>query len=49
MDCKDKNNAAFVYSVNMLKILLSMKLITDEEYERIVAINKAHYGAGISC
>ena len=29
----DKNNAAFYYSVNMLRALLAMKLITEEEYK----------------
>lgn len=29
---KDKNNASFAYGMNLLKILLGMKLITEEEY-----------------
>ena len=40
----DKNNAAFYYSVNMLRALLAMKLITEEEYKKIVIINAEHYG-----
>ncbi len=42
---KDKNNAAFAYSVNLLRLLLGMKLITKEEYEKIVCISAAHYDA----
>lgn len=45
----DINNAAFVYSANMLRMLLSMKLITQEEYERIIAISKAYYESKIYC
>ncbi len=45
----DVNNAAFVYSVNMLKTLLLMKLITEEEYEKIVKISATHYGVKDLC
>ena len=45
---KDKNNAAFAYGVNMLRLLLSMKLITEEEYRKIVRIQAEHYGVGIT-
>lgn len=38
------NNASFAYSVNLLRILLKMQLITQEEYERIIAISAEHYG-----
>ena len=41
----DINNAAFIYAVNMLRLLLKMQLITQEEYERILQISAAHYGA----
>ena len=41
---KDINNSAFCYSVNMLRLLLKMQLITQEEYERILQISAAHYG-----
>lgn len=44
----DKNNAAFAYGVNMLRLLLSMKLITEEEYEKIVRIQAEHYGVEIA-
>lgn len=42
---KDQNNASFVYSVNLLRLLLDMKLINEEEYEKIVHISAAHYNA----
>ncbi|WP_322174442.1 SHOCT domain-containing protein [Acutalibacter caecimuris] len=40
----DINNSAFAYSVNLLRLLLKMQLITQEEYERILQISAAHYG-----
>ena len=40
----DISNSAFVYCVNMLRLLLKMQLITSEEYERILEISAAHYG-----
>lgn len=46
---KDKNNAAFAYSVNLLRLLLGMKLITEEEYDKIVRISAAHYEAEKIC
>jgi len=45
----DINDAAFLYSLNMLNILLRMKLITEEEYNRIAAISKKHYDVKINC
>ena len=44
----DQNNAGFYYSVNMLRALLAMKLITEEEYKRIVALNAEYYGVEFS-
>lgn len=41
----DTNNSSFVYSVNLLRMLLGMELITEEEYNKIVAISEDHYGA----
>ena len=32
---QDKRNAAFFYSVHLLKMLLKTALITGQEYERI--------------
>ena len=40
----DVNSSAFLYSLNMLRLLLKMQLITQEEYERILEISAAHYG-----
>ena len=40
---KDQNNAAFANSVNLLRMLLGMKLITEDEYEKIVRISALHY------
>lgn len=36
---EDINNSAFYYSVNMLRHLLKMNLITEDEYNRIVRIS----------
>lgn len=41
----DVNNSAFLYSLNMLRLLLKMQLITSEEYERILQISASHYDA----
>ena len=35
----DTNNSSFVCSVNLLRMLLGMELITEEEYNKIVAIS----------
>lgn len=43
------NNASFVYCVNLLRMLLGMELITEDEYNKIVAISEDHYGAKIYC
>ena len=37
----DVNNASFYYSVNMLKFLLKLRLISEDEYERIIHISDA--------
>ncbi len=49
MNGQDQKNAAFVYSVNMLKLLLKMKLINEEEYKRIIEISRTHYGVENIC
>lgn len=46
---EDVNNAALYYSVNMLRMLLDMKLITESEYRRIVSISEKYYGTEIYC
>ncbi len=43
------DNASFVYSVNLLRMLLKMQLITKEEYYQIAAISAEHYGAELFC
>lgn len=40
---KTVNNASFAYSINLLQMLWTMKLITNEEYEKIVKISAKHY------
>lgn len=44
MNKKDSGNASFAYCVNLLKMLLAMQLITEDEYEKIVRISAEHYG-----
>lgn len=39
----DQNNASFAYGVNMLRLLLKMRLIDEEEYKRIKEIQAEHY------
>lgn len=43
----DINNTSFAYSVNLLKMLLAMQLVTEDEYERITQISAEHYGADL--
>lgn len=38
-----KNGASLAYGLNMLRLLLSMKLITEEEYNNIVQLQTEHY------
>lgn len=47
MNKKDIGNASFAYCVNLLKRLLAMQLITEDEYEKIVRISAEHYGADL--
>ena len=49
MNKKDIGNSSFAYSVNLLKMLLSMQLITEDEYKKIVGISAEHYGADLIC
>lgn len=39
----DKNGASLAYGLNMLRLLLSMKLITEEEYNNFVQLQTEHY------
>ena len=49
MDKMVENNTSFAYSVNLLRVLLKMDLITDDEYGKIVEISAEHYGTEIIC
>ena len=44
MNKKDISNSSFAYSVNLLKMLLAMQLLTEDEYEKIIGISAEHYG-----
>ena len=39
----DKNGTSLAYGLNMLRLLLSMKLITEEAYNNIVQLQAEHY------
>ena len=41
---QDKKNAAFYYSVNMLRLLLRAELLTKAEYKQILKLSAEHYG-----
>lgn len=45
----DINNASFAYGISLLRMLLDMNLITEDEYERITQISAEHYGADLIC
>ena len=45
----DINTASFAYSVSLLRMLLDMNLITEDEYEKIAQISSEHYGADLIC
>lgn len=47
MNKKDIGNSSFAYSVKLLKMLLAMQLITEDEYEKIAQISAEHYGADL--
>ena len=40
---QDKKNAAFYYSVNMLRLLLRAKLLTEAEYKKIIKLSADYY------
>ena len=46
---KAVNNASFVYSVSLLRMLLGMELITKDEYDNIIKISADHYGTDLVC
>lgn len=39
----NKNGASLAYGLNMLRLLLSMKLITETEYNNIVQFQAEYY------
>ena len=41
---QNKKNAAFYYNVNILRVLLRAKLLTEAEYRNIVKLSAEHYG-----
>ncbi len=43
------NNSSFAYSLNMLKLLLKMQLINEEEYNKIIAVSAKYYGVKNYC
>ena len=43
------NSASFVYIVNTLRMLLEMKLISEQEYNKIVAVSAEYYGTEVFC
>lgn len=45
----DINNASFAYSLNLLRTLLDMNLITEDEYERITRISAEYYDTEVVC
>ena len=45
----DINTASFAYSVSLLRMLLDMNLITENEYERITRISAEYYDTEIVC
>lgn len=49
MNKKDIGNASFAYSINLLKMLLAMQLITEDEYKKIAQISAEYYGADLIC
>ena len=44
----DQSNASYYYSVNVLRALLAMKLITEDEYKKVIALNAEYYGIEFS-
>ena len=45
----DINNASFAYSLNLLRMLLDMNLITQDEYKKITRISAEYYDTEIVC
>lgn len=45
----DINNASFAYGISLLRMLLDMNLITDDEYKKIVRVSAEYYDTEIVC
>lgn len=43
----DYKNAAFLYSLCLLHLLLATELLAEGEYHRIAALSQEHYGVKI--
>lgn len=39
----DINNSAYYYGINMLRLLLSMQHISEDEYDKILQLEAEHY------
>ena len=40
---RDQKNASFAYSLNLLRLLVGMHLITEDEFKKIADISAAYY------
>lgn len=45
----DINNASFAYGISLLRMLLDMNLITQDEYEKITRISAEYYDTEVVC
>lgn len=43
------NNASFYYSISLLRLLKSIEILNDDEYEKICKISAKHYNTNIIC
>lgn len=41
---QDQKNASYIYSMNLLAMLVKMQLITEKEFECIRTISERYYG-----
>ena len=45
----DIKTASFAYGISLLRMLLDMNLITQDEYEKITRISAAYYDTDVVC
>ena len=45
----DINNASFAYGISLLRMLLDMNMITQEEYKKITRISAEYYDTEVVC